>query len=111
VATLTEQMTLAGNRTFSARLQAGAATVALEVLVEADVVRGNALRRSMALAVLGSPAAFEYRLALAVLTDPSTYTEQVGKAGGDAQSDAVLLARLRAMWSVLAGVPPEPISP
>lgn len=111
MATLAEQMALASNKTFSARLQAGAATVALEVLVEADVVRGNPLRRALALAVLGNPAAYEYRLAVAVLTDDATYREQQGKAGGDAASDAVLLTRLRAVWGVLAGVQPEPISP
>jgi hypothetical protein len=113
MATLAQQVALSANKTFSARLTAAGATVALEVLVEPAEVRGNPLRRSLATGVLGSPGAYENRFATAVLTDDATYQSQV--IGGsstnpqpkvDADADAALLARLRAVWSALAGVSP-----
>jgi len=117
VATLAQQVALAANKSFSARLQAAGATVALEVLAEPSTVHGNALRRSFATGVLSQPDAFEMRLAIAVLTDAATFDSQSTPGSGaspsaqaktDAAADDALLARLRAVWSLLAGVPPLP---
>lgn len=77
MATLAQQVALAGNKVFSARLQAAGATIALEVLAEPAQVYGNPLRRSFASGVLGAPEGFEQRLAIAVLTDPATFASQV----------------------------------
>lgn len=114
MATLAQQVALAGNKTFSARLQAAGATVALEVLSETTEIYGNPLRRSLATGVLSAPAGFEARLAIAALTDDDTFRSQVttpdvpatAQPKTDADADAALLERLREMWSVLAGVPP-----
>lgn len=116
MATLAQQVALSTNRTFSARLQAAGATVALEVLAEPNWIHGNALRRSFATGVLGSPEGFEQRLSIAVLTDDGTYRSQVSNPDApqaaapktDAEADIALLARLREVWSLLAGVPPVP---
>ena len=112
MATLAQQVQLATNNTFSARLQAAGATVALEVLAEPLTVHGNALRRSLATGVLQTPDGFERRLAVAVLTDNDTFTSQITGSPPAPKTDAVaddaLLARLRAVWSLLAGVPPLP---
>lgn len=114
MATLAQQVTLASNKVFSARLQAAGATVALEVLSEQEHIRGNPLRRSLAMGVLGTPEGFETRLAIAALTDDATFASQVSVGGGnpspkvDADADAALLTRLRAVWSLMAGVPPLP---
>jgi hypothetical protein len=111
VATLAQQVALANNKTFSARLQAAGATVALEVLAESTAAYGNPLRRSFATGVLGTPEGFETRLAIAVLTDDATYQSQVSNPQGqpktDEAADAALLARLRAVWSLMAGVAPQ----
>ena len=111
MATLAQQVALAGNKTFSARLQAAGATVALEVLAESTTAYGNPLRRSFATGVLGTPGGFEQRLAIAVLTDDATYQSQVSNPAGqpktDAEADDALLARLRAVWSLMSGVAPQ----
>ncbi len=115
MATLAQQVALATNKTFSARLQAAGATVALEVLAEQGGVRGNPVRRGMALGFLGNPEGYEARFATAVLTDDATYQSQVTGGSGsnpqpkvDEAADAALLARLRSVGSTLAGVEPEP---
>lgn len=115
MATLAQQVALSSNKTFSARLQAAGATVALEVLGEPAAIRGNPLRRMLATGVLGAPDAYETRFAIAVLTDPATFGSQVMNPDTpnpapktDADADAALLARLRAVWSSLAGVEPPP---
>jgi cell division septation protein DedD len=121
VATLAQQVALAGNRDFSARLIAAAVTVALDVLAEPETVWGNAGRRSLALGVLGNPTSYEVRLAYAVLTDPATFVSQAfdptkGKPTAatdvkiDATADKDLLTRLRAVWTLVAGVPPQTVT-
>lgn len=121
MATLAQQVALAGNRDFSARLIAGAVTIALDVLAEPESTWGNANRRSLALGVLGNPTGYETRLAYAVLTDPVTFTSQAldptkGKPTAatdvkiDVAADKELLTRLRAVWNLIAGVPPEPVT-
>lgn len=112
MATLANQVTLATNPTFSARLAAAAATVALEVLAEApNTTRGNPLRRTLATGVMSNPTAYQARLAIAVLTDDATFQSQITGTPPvpkvDADADTALLVRLRAMWSLLAGVEPE----
>lgn len=113
MATLAQQVALRTNKTFSARLTAAGATVALEVLGESRAVRGNPLRRALATGVLTNPEAYEMRFAIAVLTDDGTYASQVANPGTpnpapktDEDADAALLARLRVVWSPLAGVEP-----
>lgn len=116
MATLAEQVRLSQNKVFSARLQAAGVAVALEVLAEPDTVRGNPLRRSLATGVIGSPAGYETRLAIAVLTDDVTYRSQVTNPGAvedaepkvDEAADEALLTRVREVWSLMAGVPPPP---
>jgi hypothetical protein len=121
VATLAQQVALASNRDFSARLIAGAVTVALDVLAEPETVWGNPARRSLALGVLGNPTGYETRLAYAVLTDAATYTSQAldptkGKPSTaadvkiDATADKDLMTRLRGVWNLIAGVPPETVT-
>lgn len=116
MATLVQQVQLATDGVFSTRLTAAGATIAMEVLAEPVSQRGNPLRRSMATGVLGTPDGYTMRLAVAVVTDPVAYASQVvdpdgdgaPQARADADADAALLARLRAVWSLLAGVPPVP---
>lgn len=113
MATLANQVLLASNKTFSARLIAAGATVALEVLSERTQVRGSALRRSLATGVLTNPEGYETRLAVAVLTDDATFLSQITTGAGqptpkvDGAADDALMARLRVVWSTLAGVEPE----
>lgn len=118
MATLAQIVVLAQNKVFSARLQAAAMTIALEVMAEAESVFANANRRSLASGVIAQPDAYEARMAIAVLTDDATYrTQAVDPAKGqpstaadvklDATADKDLLTRLRAVWNLLAGVMPE----
>lgn len=110
MATLRQQYDLSQDQKFSKRVIQGAVTVAFEVLNEPPATEGHALRRSLAHQVLGDPTQTEVRMSAAVLTDPTTYDAQVDAAASpptpkaNAAADTALLARLREVWSALAGV-------
>jgi hypothetical protein len=91
--TYTQQSTLANDATFQARVQVAMVQAAVAISTESAATVNHTKRIALAGTVLAAPSVWMSRVTLAVVADTSITS---------ASTDAVIAARVSAVWDALA---------